>query len=91
LQLDLTTSGTVDQVTVSVSNGDYGRHLQIRMSNADNDTAAAVLAEMDGASGLLTFKFAPTTARYILISQTGMLMTGQTAWWSVQDVTATCN
>ncbi|HWZ89898.1 MAG TPA: discoidin domain-containing protein, partial [Polyangiaceae bacterium] len=91
LQIDLTTAGTVDQVTVSVSNGDYGRHLQIRMSNTDNDAAAPLLAEMVGTSGLLTFKFAPTTARYILISQTGMLMAGETAWWSVQDVTATCN
>jgi F5/8 type C domain-containing protein len=90
LQIDFTTKGTVDQVTVSVSNGDFGRHLQIRMSDTDKDTASAVLAEMDGVTGLMTFKFAPKTARYILISQTKPLATGETSWWSVQDVTATC-
>jgi hypothetical protein len=91
LQIDLGASGTVDQVTISVSNGDYGRHLQIRMSNSANDTAAAVLAEQDGVTGLLTFEFAAKTARYVLITQTGMDMGTDTAWWSVQDVTATCN
>jgi hypothetical protein len=91
LQIDLGASGTVDQVTLSVSNGDYGRHIQIRMSNTANDTAAPVLVEQDGMTGLQAFKFAPKTARYVLISQTGMLMTGEISWWSVQDATVTCN
>ena len=51
------------------------------------DTAAAVLAEMDGKAGLQTLTFAPATGRYILISQTG---TGTSHWWSVHDLTATC-
>ncbi len=91
LQIDLGASGTVDQVTLSVSNGDYGRHIQIRMSNTANDTAAPVLVEQDGMTGLQAFDFAPKTARYVLISQTGMLMTGEISWWSVQDATVTCN
>ncbi len=91
LQIDLGASGTVDQVTLSVSNGDYGRHIQIRMSNTANDAAAPVLVEQDGMTGLQAFKFTPKTARYILISQTGMLMTGEISWWSVQDATVTCN
>jgi F5/8 type C domain len=91
LQVDLGASGTVDQVTLSISNNDYGRHIQIRMSNTSNDNAAAVLIEQDGVTGLQTFKFsAPKTARYVLISQTGMLMTGETSWWSVQNVTVSC-
>jgi hypothetical protein len=92
LQIDLGASGTVDQVTLSISNNDYGRHVQIRMSNTTNDNAAPVLVEQNGATGLQTFNFsAPKTARYVLISQTGMLMTGETSWWSVQNVTVTCN
>jgi hypothetical protein len=92
LQIDLGAGGgTVDQITTSISNGDYGRHLQIRMSNTANDTTAAVLAEQDGVTGLMTFKFAAKTARYILITQTGMDMGTDTAWWSVQDITATCD
>lgn len=93
LQIDLgATGGTVNQVTISTTNGDYGRHLQIRMSNTANDTAAPVLSEQDGTTGTLTYKFAaPTTGRYILISQTGMLMATETSWWSVMDITATCN
>jgi hypothetical protein len=61
------------------------------MSDTAQDTAAPVLAEMDGVTGPMTFKFTPKTARFILISQTKALATGETSWWSVQDVTATCN
>ncbi len=89
LQIDLGSAATVDQVTVLTSNSDYGRHIKIKMSNATADTNAATLTEADGLMGLQTFTFAPTTARYILILQTGTVATGQT-WWSVYDVNAYC-
>ncbi len=90
LQIDFTTKGTVDQLTILTSNGDYGRHLKIRMSNTSQDMNAPVLAEADGMMGLQTFNFIPTTARFVLIQQTGTLATGIT-WWSVYDVNAYCN
>ncbi len=89
LQIDFTTKGTVDEVTILTSNGDYGRHLKIRMSNTSQDMNAPVLAEADGLMGLQTFDLMPTTARFILIQQTGMQSIDM-AWWSVYDVNAYC-
>ena len=91
LQIDFGAGkATIDQVAILTSNDDYGRHLQIRMSNTSADTAAPVVAEADGMTGTQTFYFVPKTARYLLISQTGMLTTGAT-WWSVHDLNAYCN
>ncbi len=92
LQIDLGVAATIDLVTISTTNGDYGRHLQIRVSNTDQDTAAPVLLEQDGMTGSQPYQFkAPATGRYILISQTGMLTGTETNWWSVMDITAACN
>jgi hypothetical protein len=90
LEIDLGAGkGTVSEVTIVTSNGDFGRHIQIRMSNTSADTGAALLTEADGVMGTQTFDFKKTTARYILISQTGTLTTGVT-WWSVYEVNAFC-
>jgi len=90
LQVDLGASATVSGVTVSTANGDYGRHLKIRVVATSGDFAGAVLAEQDVTmSGDTAFTFTPTAGRYVLIAQTGMLTTG-TNWWSVNEVTVTC-
>ena len=90
LEIDMgAAKGTVSEVTILTSNGDFGRHLQIRMSNTPADTGAPLLTEADGVMGTQTFDFKKTTARYILISQTGTLTTGVT-WWSVYEVNAFC-
>lgn len=91
LQIDMgVAKGTVSEVTILTSNMDFGRHIQIRMSNTSADTGAPLLAEAAGVTGTQTFDFAKTTARYILISQTGMLMAGEVTWWSVYEVNAFC-
>jgi hypothetical protein len=91
LQIDMgAAKGTVSEVTILTSNMDFGRHIQIRMSNTSADTGAALLTEADGVTGTQTFDFKATTDRYILISQTGMLMAGEITWWSVYEVNAYC-
>ena len=91
LQIDMGVArGTVSEVTILTSNMDFGRHIQIRLSNTSADTGATVLTEAAGVTGTQTFDFAKTTARYILISQTGMLMAGEVTWWSVYEVNAYC-
>jgi hypothetical protein len=90
LQIDMgVAKGTVSEVTILTSNMDFGRHIQIRMSNTSADTGAALLTEADGVTGTQAFDFKQTTARYMLISQTGTVATGQT-WWSVYEVNAFC-
>ena len=90
LEIDMgVAKGTVSEVTILTSNMDFGRHIQIRMSNTSADTGTPLLTEADGVTGTQVFDFSKTTARYILISQTGMLTTG-TTWWSVYEVNASC-
>ena len=81
---------TVSKVIVNTTNNDYGRHLQIRMSDSATDATSAVLAEQNGMTGPVTFTFPPTTARYLRIMQTAMLATGEINWWSVHEIAVSC-
>jgi hypothetical protein len=91
LQVDLGAVGTVNHLTINtVSATDYTRHYQVRVSNTSGDMAAAVLADGAGAAGTIAINLSKTVnGRYVLISQTGNVGAA-TSWWSVNDVTITC-
>lgn len=91
LQIDLGAVGTVNRVTINtVSATDYTRHYQVRVSNTSGDMAGQVLADGAGAAGVITINLNKTVnGRYVMISQTGNVGAA-TSWWSVNDVTVTC-
>ncbi|HEY5373325.1 MAG TPA: hypothetical protein VIK01_06540 [Polyangiaceae bacterium] len=53
-------------------------------------TTAPILVQADGVAGDQAFDFTPTTARYLLISDTGMVIAPAISWWSVYDLKASC-
>jgi hypothetical protein len=67
---------------------DYGRHLQIRISNMPLNHGATPVWEMDGAA-TLNATFAATTGQYLLVSQSGTLTMG-TSWWSLHTLDVVC-
>ena len=90
LQVDFGEPVTLTQVSFFTSNaGDYGRHLQIRISDTPLNHAAVPVWESPGAASL-TANFSATTGQYLLVSQTGTLMMGETAWWSLHTLDVVC-
>ncbi len=67
---------------------DYGRQVELRVSDAPNDMAAPVVATAFGVPDLTRIDFPEgATGRYLLISQTG---TTTTSWWSLVEINASC-
>lgn len=91
LQVDLGAVGTVNHLTINTASAtDYTRHYQVRVSNTSGNMAAQALADGAGASGVTDISLSKTVnGRYVLISQTGNVGAA-TSWWSVNDVTITC-
>ena len=91
LQIDLGAVGTVNHLTINTTSAtDYTRHYQVRVSNTSVDMAAQVLADAAGATGTIAITLSKTVnGRFVLISQTGNVGAA-TSWWSVNDVTVTC-
>jgi hypothetical protein len=91
LQIDLGATGTVNHLTINTASAtDYTRHYQVRVSNTSGNMAAQPLADADGAAGTIQINLSKATnGRYVLISQTGNVGAA-TSWWSVNDVTITC-
>jgi hypothetical protein len=91
LQIDLGAVGTVNHLTINTASAtDYTRHYQVRVSNTSGNMAAQPLADADGAAGTIAVNLSKTVSgRYVLISQTGNVGAA-TSWWSVNDVTITC-
>lgn len=91
LQIDLGAVGTVNHLTINTASAtDYTRHYQVRVSNTSGNMAAQPLADADGAAGTISVNLSKTVnGRYVLISQTGNVGAA-TSWWSVNDVTITC-
>ena len=91
LQIDLGAVGTVNHLTINTTSAtDYTRHYQIRVSNTAGDMAGQVLADADGATGIVPISLSKTVnGRFVRISQTGNVGAA-TSWWSVNDITVTC-
>jgi len=91
LQIDLGAVGTVNHLSINTASAtDYTRHYQIRVSNTSGNMAAQALADGDGSAGTISVNLSKTVSgRYVLISQTGNVGAA-TSWWSVNDVTITC-
>lgn len=92
LQIDLGTAAAVNHLTLnSVPAADYTRHYQVRVSNTSVDMAASVLAEGDGAAGVTDITLSKVSAgRFVLITQTGAVTPPATSWWSINEITVTC-
>lgn len=96
LQVDFGASVALSGVVVSCcvltqgypeSLEDYGRRLELRVSDAPQDFAAVPVAAGPGFVGGTAFSFPPTVGRYLLISQTA---TQEVNWWSVHEIIASC-
>ncbi len=92
LQIDLGAAAAVHGLTLnSVPAADYTRHYQVRVSNTANDMGAQVLADGDGAAGVTTITLSKiVSGRYVLITQTGAVAAPATSWWSINEITVTC-
>jgi hypothetical protein len=92
LQLDFGADVTVTTVTLELGTNanDYPRTYKTRLTDTANNLAATPQLMGSGAAGVDTaMKFdAPTTGRYLLITQGGMA-TG--LWWSVAEFSAQCS
>ncbi|HEX2874963.1 MAG TPA: discoidin domain-containing protein [Polyangiaceae bacterium] len=91
LQIDFGTAVTMTKLTLMLGSSadDYPRNYATRFSNSSGNMAAPVLVSGVGAKGVDTVLNFPagTTARYLLISQSGKV-TG--LWWSVAEIQAAC-
>jgi hypothetical protein len=91
LQIDFGKAVTLTKLTLMLGNSadDYPRNYATRFSNSSGNMAAPVLVSGMGAKGVDTVLNFPagTTARYVLISQSGKV-TG--LWWSVAEIQAAC-
>jgi hypothetical protein len=92
LQIDLGAAAAVNHLTInSVPANDYTRHYQVRVSNTSGDMAAPVLADGDGAAGVININLTKVgVGRFVLITQTGSVMAPATSWWSINEITVTC-
>jgi hypothetical protein len=53
--------------------------------------AAPVLADGDGAAGVININLTKVgVGRFVLITQTGSVMAPATSWWSINEITVTC-
>jgi hypothetical protein len=91
LQIDFGKAVTLTKLTLMLGNStdDYPRTYATRFSNSSGNMVAPVLVSGMGAKGVDTVLNFPagTTARYLLISQSGKV-TG--LWWSVAEIQAAC-
>jgi len=91
LQINFGAIVTVNEITLHTNNGDFFRHYEVRMSNTNQDFAAPVLKEADGVTGTIVIPLAAAKAgQYLTVRQTGMVGTGETAWWSLHEVNVAC-
>ncbi|HWZ91262.1 MAG TPA: discoidin domain-containing protein, partial [Polyangiaceae bacterium] len=91
LQLDFSADVTVTKVTLKLgtNTNDYPRTYKTRLTDTPNNLAATAQVMGNGQSGVdtaMTFS-APTTGRYLLITQGG---TATGLWWSVAEISAEC-
>ncbi|MFC5401450.1 discoidin domain-containing protein [Cohnella soli] len=82
LQIDMGQNQTFDRVLIDAgaSAGDYPRGYQVQVST--NGTAWTTVASGAGSSAAIIAEFAPQTARYLKIVQTGT----SGSWWSVAEL-----
>lgn len=90
-QLDFGKSVTIDTVTLRLgkSTGDYPRSYQMRLTDTSNNLSAAAQVSgsgMDSVDTVMKLQ-APTTGRYLLITQGG---TTTGIWWSIAEFAITC-
>jgi len=91
LQVDFGADVTVKKVTLKLGSNtsDYPRSYKTRLTDSANDLAATPQVMGSGASAtdtVMTFG-APTTGRYLLITQGG---TATGLWWSVAEISVEC-
>jgi hypothetical protein len=92
LQIDLGAAAAVNHLAInSVPANDYTRRYQVRVSNTPGDMAAQILAEGDGAAGVTDIALSKVTSgRYVIITQSGAVVAPATSWWSINEITVTC-
>lgn len=91
IQIDFGVVVTLTDITLNPGNdaGDYPRTYAVRVSNKDQDFAAAVKASGDGMPGTTFIHFAkPVTGRYVTVRQTAMPMPAP--WWTIAELLASC-
>jgi hypothetical protein len=94
IQIDFGVVVNLSNVTLNVNNdtGDFPRKYAVRVSNKNEDFAAAVRASGDGMPGNLVVSLAsPVSGRYLTVRQTGVNEADVTAWWTIAEVLVTCS
>jgi beta-glucosidase len=91
-QLDFSADVTITKVTLKLGSNatDYPRSYKTRLTDTANNLSAPALLMGNGQNGVdtvMTFS-APTTGRYLLITQGGMV-TG--LWWSIAEISVECS
>jgi F5/8 type C domain len=91
-QLDFGADATITKVTLKLGSNatDYPRSYKTRLTDTANNLSAPALLMGNGQNGVdtvMTFS-APTTGRYLLITQGGMV-TG--LWWSIAEISVECS
>jgi beta-glucosidase len=91
-QLDFSADVTITKVTLKLGSNatDYPRAYKTRLTDTANNLSAPALLMGNGQNGVdtvMTFS-APTTGRYLLITQGGMV-TG--LWWSIAEISVECS
>jgi fibronectin type 3 domain-containing protein len=81
--LDMNTPCTFDGLVLNAasSSGDYPRGYQVNVSN-DGVNWGSPVAAGSGSSALLNISFAPQTARFVRVTQTGSV---SGLWWSIHE------
>jgi beta-glucosidase len=82
-QVDMLAQQSFNQITMDSggSKNDYARGFEVYVSN-DGVNFGSAVATGTGSSPLITVSFAPQTARYVKIVQTG----AATFWWSIAEL-----
>jgi uncharacterized repeat protein (TIGR02543 family) len=83
-QVDMGSVQTFNRIIMDAgsSTGDYPRGYQVNVSN-DGSNWGSPVATGTGSSAVTTITFAPQTARYIRVTQTGSV--SGTIWWSIHE------
>jgi uncharacterized repeat protein (TIGR02543 family) len=81
-QVDMGSTNTFSQIVLDASGSstDYPRGYLVKVSNDGSNWGSAV-ATGSGSSAVTTINFAPQTARYIRVSETG----SASYWWSIYE------